>query len=192
MRTPLVIAPFVVALTVLIGCTHAPVAQTTSLQPVISVEEQPTMIRVVSRGSGREITPGIDIFADGRCVVRRFDGQELERRLRADEVRSLLQFFEPEGLFSISDASIEHAIDRELEPIRTELPGGGVRISSRGRVLVTDSNHTRIFARTDSESVRISRYALDSELEHYRTVTELRTVQRCVQRVYDVAGQIGW
>ena len=93
---------------------------------------------------------------------------------------------------SISDASIERAIDRELEPVRTQLPGGGVRVSSRFRVLVADSNHTRILARTDSKTVRISRYALPSELEHYQTVTELRTVQRCVQRVYDVAGKIGW
>jgi len=30
------------------------------------------------------------------------------------------------------------------------------------------------------------------ELEHYQTVTELRTVQKCVQKVYDVAGKIGW
>ena len=150
------------------------------------------MIRVISQRSGREITPGIDIFADGRCAVRTFQGEELEKRLPAGEVRSLLEFFEREGLFSISDAAIERAIDRELEPVRTELPDGGVQVSSRGRVAVTDSNHTRIAARTDSKSVRISRYALDVELEHYRTATELRTVQRCIERVYEVAGKIGW
>ena len=150
------------------------------------------MLRVISRRTGQPLTPGIDIFADGRCLLRRFDGQEVEKRLRPADVRSLLQLFEREGLFSISDESIERAIDRELQPVRTELPDGGVQVSARGRVAVTDSNHTRIFARTDSQRVKISRYALDSELEHYRTVAELRTVQRCVQRVYDVAGKIGW
>ena len=146
------------------------------------------MIRVTSRRSGQEITPGIDIFADGRCLVRRFDGQELEKRLHVGEVRSLLQFFESQGLFSISDASIERAIDRELEPMQI----GGVRVGSRSRVLASDASYTRISARTGSKSVRISRYALASELEHYQSVTGLRTVQTCVQRVYDVAGKIGW
>src|SRR6266850_1951744 len=84
----------VLAFTALVGCTHAPVAQTGSPQPVISVEEEPTMIQVTSQRSGRVITPGIDIFADGRCLVRRFDGQELEKRLRVGKVRSLLQVFE--------------------------------------------------------------------------------------------------
>jgi hypothetical protein len=192
MRTPHIIASFAVALTMLIGCADVPVAPTVSVEPVISVEEQPTMLRVISRRTGQPLTPGIDIFADGRCLLRRFDGQEVEKRLRPADVRSLLQFFEREGLFSISDDSIDRAIDRELQPVRTELPDGSIHVSSRGPVLVTDSSHTRISARTASQRVKISRYALHSELEHYRTVTELRTVQRCVQRVYDVAGKIGW
>src|SRR6267143_614379 len=74
----LCLGALVLAFTALVGCTHAPVAQTASPQPVISVEEEPTMIQVTSQRSGQVITPGIDIFADGRCLVRRFDGQELE------------------------------------------------------------------------------------------------------------------
>ncbi|MEW6307104.1 MAG: hypothetical protein AB1705_26875 [Verrucomicrobiota bacterium] len=189
MRTSRLIMVFAVAVAAFAGCRNTPIAKTAA-QPVISVAVRPTMIRVISQRSGTDITPGIDIFADGRCAVRTFRGEEITKRLRVGEVDSLLVFFEREGLFSVSDATIERAIDRELEPVRTELPGGGFRVSMRGRVLVTDSNHTRIVAQKDSKSVAISRYALNSELEHYRTVTELRTVQRCVDRVYEVAGKI--
>ena len=178
-----------VAVATFAGCRNAPIAKRPT-QPVISVTVRPTMFRVISQRSGREITPGIEIFADGRCAIRSFGGEEFEKRLRVGEVDSLLEFFEREGLFAISDASIERAIDRELEPVRTELPDGGVQWATRGRVLVTDSNHTKIVAQKDSKRVAISRYALDAELEHYRTVTELRTVQRCVERVYEVAGKI--
>lgn len=176
----------------LVGCKQTAVTQTTTTRPVISVEERPTMVRVVSQRSGADITPGIDIFPDGRCMVRTFRGEELERKLRPSDVRGLLEFFDRQGLFSISDESIERAIDRELEPVRTELPDGGVRFSSRGRFLASDSSHTRIAAHTPSKKVDISRYALHLELKHYRTVTELRTVQSCVERVYQVAGKIGW
>jgi hypothetical protein len=181
-----------VVATALVGCKNATVAPTTAAQPVISVAERPTMIRVISQRSGAEITPGIDIFADGHCRVRTFRGEELEQRLRPSDVHDLLDFFDRQGLFSISNESIERAIDRELQPIRTELPDGSVSLSMRGRAAVVDANHTRIAARTSSKKVDISRYALDSELEDYRTVAELRTVQRCVQRVYEVAGKIAW
>jgi hypothetical protein len=190
MHSPLIIASFAVVLTALAGCRHAPVAQTASSQPVISIEQRPTMFRVMSQRSGREITPGIDIFADGRCSVRTFGGEELERSLRRSDVRQLLEFFDRQGLFTISEDSIERAIDRELQPVRTELPDGGVSVSSRGRVATVDGTHTRIAAHTSTQKVEISRYAMHSELEHYRTVTELRTVQRCVERVYEVAGKI--
>jgi len=144
------------------------------------------MIRVISRESGRDITPGVEVFADGSCRIKTVEGDEYTTKLERSTVRGLLSFLEREGLFSISDESIERAIDRELQPVRTELPGGGVSFTSRGRVFVTDSAHARISARAGTNSVRISRYALESEIEHYRTVTELRTVQRCIQRVYDV------
>ena len=148
------------------------------------------MIRVVSQRSGVDITPGIDIFADGHCVVRTFQGQELERKLQPSAVCGLLDFFERQGLFSISDESIERAIDRELQPVRKELQDGGFTVATRWRMVVVDSSYTRIAAQTLSKKVEISRYALHSELEHYRTVTELRTVQQCVERVYEVAGKI--
>src|SRR6266516_38874 len=103
MRTSPTILLLAVAMADLVGCTHSPVTKATSTQPVVSVKERPTMIRVISRRSGMEITPGIDIFADGRCVVRTFRGEELERKLEPSDVRRLLKFFDRQGLFSISD-----------------------------------------------------------------------------------------
>ena len=148
------------------------------------------MFRILSQHSGQQITPGVEIFADGRCIVRNFQGEEFKKRLHASEVDKLLMFFEREQFFSLSDASIKHAIDRELEPVYTELTDGEAWMSIRGPVIVIDSNYTKIAARTHSKSVEISQYALDSELDCHPTVTELRTLKRCIDRVYEVAGRI--
>ena len=172
MHTSRAIVLLAVATTALVGCRHTTFTRTATTRPVM------------------DITPGIDIFADGHCVVRTFQGQELERKLQPSAVCGLLDFFERQGLFSISDESIERAIDRELQPVRKELQDGGFTVATRWRMVVVDSSYTRIAAQTLSKKVEISRYALHSELEHYRTVTELRTVQQCVERVYEVAGKI--
>jgi hypothetical protein len=190
MRTSPSITLLAIAVMAFVGCRHAPVIETHATEAVISVEERNTIFRVISPQSGKEITPGVDIYADGRCVVRTSDGQEFEKKLQSADIRRLLKFFDHQGLFSISDESIERAIDRELEPVRTELPGGGVMVSTRGRVCVVDASFTRIAARTPAKEVDIWRYALKVELDEYRTVTELRTVQRCIERVYDIARKI--
>ena len=68
---------------------------------LISVYERPTMFRVVSKTSGRDIVPGIDIYVDGQCSVRRFDGTELQKRIKPSELSALLGFFDESGFFPI-------------------------------------------------------------------------------------------
>ncbi len=53
----------------------------TVAQPVISVSERPPYGLVVSRKSGKEIIPDIDLYADGRWVDVRDPGvlAELEK-----------------------------------------------------------------------------------------------------------------
>lgn len=173
-----------------IGCSHTRVAQGDRHEPIISVSEKSRMFYILAKNSGEVIVPGVDIFSDGRCIVRNFDGEVIEKKLSASKVRDLMDFFSREGLFDISTASIDRAIDRELQPIVTELPGGGSMTSSRGRVLVVDGSVTCLAVRTLAKQVEISRHALSCELKEYQTVVELRAVDRCIKRVYQVAGNI--
>ena len=147
------------------------------------------MIRVVSKRSGMDITPGVDVFTDGRCLVRTFDGDELQRRISPADVDRLLGYFEEQRLLTLTDDIIDRSIEQQLQPKREELPGGGVRVGFPSRHYVTDCNYTSIAVRTAAQTSRIERYALSHEIEWYPQVAELQTVQQCVQRVYDVIGQ---
>lgn len=192
MKTVTVSLTALVALTVasFVACSHAPILHVSADQPVISVEERLVIPPVTSRRSGRSMNPGIDIFADGRCAIRKFNGSELEKRLSPANVRGLLEFFENEGLFSVSNASIERAIDRALTPATEKSSDGNLRVPIRLRAKISDCTETFISARNGAGSVQISRYALCFEVTEYPTVAELRTVQKCVDRVYDIVGRI--
>ena len=150
------------------------------------------MLRVISKRSGKDIIPGVHIFADGHCQVRTFDGHEFHRWISPSEVERLLRYFEEQHLVSLTDAIIEQSIEQQLQPKREELPGGGVRVSYPSWHYVTDCNYTSIAVRTDTQRLRIERYALSHQIEWYPQVAELQIVQRCVQRVYDVLGQKLW
>jgi hypothetical protein len=84
-----------------------------------------------------------------------------------------LRFFEGEGLQSISNELLERRIN-DAYPFK--------------RVFVVDSHETRINVQDGTRSVRLSRYALDMELEYYPDVKELRTIQNCVDRVDETVG----
>jgi len=129
---------------------------------VTLVYERPTFIRVVSKATGKEITQGIDIYEDGRCFVRRVDGTELEKRVSPSTVAQLLTALEHNGFFSLSPWQI----DRKVEAAQ-RAPSGGYHI--RG---VTDCNFSGVFARTDSQTNVIERYALEHELKWYPEIRE--------------------
>jgi hypothetical protein len=191
MRKTHLITLLAIVATALVGCGHTPAKQMSAAEPVISVEESSRMFRVVFPHSGKDIIRGVHIFEDGRCMVYTDGGEELERKLRPSDVRGLLDYFDHQGLFSISNASIERAIGRDLlKPVRMELPDGGFSDMTRGRICVVDGSDTRISVCTRTEKVEICRHALREELQEYRIVTELRTVKRCIERVYEVAGKI--
>jgi hypothetical protein len=155
----------------LVGCRHATVPDTNQQQPVIKVEERSRMFRVISQRSGKPIVPGIDIFADGRCAVRTYNGEEVERFLLPKDVQVLLEFFEERGLYSISSDSIKRAIEKQF-----------VTNPETVHVVVIDGHEANIAARnSSSKQVEISCYALDDQLKNYSSVSELRTVKNCVE-----------
>ena len=130
------------------------------------------MFSIRSKRTGQPVVPGVLIYADGTCRVTTSDGDELTKAIKPSKVKELLGFFQREGLFSISDESI----DRHMKAVGAY------------RVVVVDASETRIVARQEGKSVRISRYALDLEIQYYPEVPELRAVQKCVERAYETVG----
>ena len=141
--------------------------------PVVSVEQTSDMFYIRSKKTGLHMTPGVDIFADGKCNVRTFHGAEFTKTITRSKLEELLHWLEGEGLFSISEDVIERRI-RETSPEK--------------RVVVVDSGYTRLAAQQGAQTVKLSRYALDAEIENYPEVSELRTIQKCVDRVYATVG----
>ena len=137
------------------------------------------MFQIISRQSRKPIVPGIDIFADGRCTVRTYGGEEVERFLLPQDVQALLEFFERQGLYSISNDSIKRAIEAQLATNHEIAP-----------VIAVDGSETRIAARALNKQVEVSCYVLELHIENYPAVIELRTVKTCVERVYEIAGRI--
>lgn len=138
------------------------------------------MSRVVSKISGREIVPGIDIYADGRCLIRRFDGTEPEKRVSPSEVSELLRFLDQSGFFGLSNFLIDSKVDAAQR-----LPGAGIKG-------VTDDYYTFICARTTSKTNDIERYAIDFELEWYPEIAELKVMRDAFRRIHEVVGETRW
>ena len=149
---------------------------------LISVYERPTMFRVVSKTSGRDIVPGIDIYVDGQCSVRRFDGTELQKRIKPSELSALLSFFDESGFFRLSALQMDSKVEAAHR-----LPSGGIHGHS-----VTDSSYIGVFARTQSKTNHIERYALDHELEWYPDIAELKLLGDVFRRVHEVVGEKRW
>jgi|KBSSwiStaDraftv2_1062776.scaffolds.fasta_scaffold211830_5 hypothetical protein len=137
------------------------------------------MFSVVSKTSGKYLVPGIDLYADGRCLIRRFDGTEREKRVAPSELSELLRFLDQSGFFGMSN----FLIDSKVKAAQI-LPGGGIRMRS-----VTDANFILISARTTSKTNRIERYALDEELEWYPEIAELKAMRDAFRRVHEVVGE---
>lgn len=104
------------------------------------------------------------------------------------DIRRLFAAFESEGLLDISDESIDRAIARERETIVKEMPNGDYVISGVPPLVVVDGETTRMIVRTSTSTLDISRYCLDDEVAHYKGVSELGAIWRCVRRVYEIAG----
>jgi hypothetical protein len=174
MRRSICLTLLAVAALATAGCCHTSTAAASKSKPVITVEERPAMYAVLSKRSGRPIIPGIDIFEDGRCVVRTFNGDESEKVLQKSDVQTLLDFFDQQDLFSISEESITGAVARQGQ-----------------FVVFVDGTTTRLAAREGARQFDVSRKCLNRELESYSpNVRELRAMVNCIEKVYEVAGRI--
>ncbi len=133
---------------------------------VIALSERPTHGLILSEATGELITPGIDVYANGRCIIRNLGGAETEKQISSAEVTKLLQAIDRSGFFELSSA----ALDARVKALQV---GRGIK----------GANHTAVFARVASKTNRIERYALDWELEWYPEMLELGVLRDVVMSV---------
>lgn len=159
--------------------------------PAISIQEWPTITRVYSKSSGAELLPGVELYNDGRCVLRTFRGEEIHKSFHRAAVVRLLKLWKRQGLFSISSDAIEKAksTERQRRTVVTDLPDGSFSIETPPiRTTPTDMVQMRITARTETETVLLSVNGLLWQIESFPAIREYRTMRRCVNEVYKVTG----
>jgi hypothetical protein len=143
---------------------------------VISLREMPTSLQVVSEKSGKTIFPGIDIYADGRCSIRRWNGTEFEHQISKETLAELLRKLQESGFFGLSTAEIDEALRRE------ESRQG--RMRSRGHQPVT-----KVVARTLTRTNSVEQYGIDWKLKTYPQVKEVGAFFDCMRHIHEAAGE---
>ena len=165
-----------VGVLILVGCrrqeqTALPSSLIADGKPAIRVHLEPTYVRVTSKATGANIIPGVDIYAGGGCIVRSFDGTEVESRISEQQLAILLRFFEAERILGLTDTTVDGALTRE-----TVGPG----------VFSTHQNYTRLVIRQPNVLTYVSRYDLANEIKSHPNCRELQAIQRCVDKIYEI------
>jgi len=147
-------------------------------QPAISVQLDLTGRRIISPQTGVDMIPGVDIYADGLCTIRRFDGTEAQRRISQCQIAALVRFFETERVLGLTDAAIEQAISSD---IRHQLE----QSNSVSMVGSTHQIRTQLVIRQPTLLTQVSRYGLSDEIKSHPSAWELVAVERCVGKIYE-------
>ena len=157
---------------VLNGCSRSNVVrESLSSVPenplVVSIKHESTMFEIRSKFTGKRISPGLEIYSNGRVTVCDFDGNETEKRLQLRDVQALLRSLEQAGLFSLSPGDIESSIEREnkLAPA------------------IVDGSYVSISAWSGEKSVSLKRYCLSEEVKAYPGVKQLQVMTNCLAKV---------
>jgi hypothetical protein len=140
---------------------------------VVSLNERPFW-QVTSKKTGATIDPGIDIYADGRCSIRRWDGTEIEHMVSKETIGELLRNLHQSEFFEMTTAELDEAISRE------QSREGTMRF-------ITDQAVTRIVARTPTRTNSVEQYAIDWKLRTYPKVEELGAFFECMRHIHKAA-----
>lgn len=181
------------------GCTAPNLAPTqreqpTSLtlandhRPAISVALQPAGRPVMSQESRLAIVPGIDIFPDGRCLVRRPDGSEQRKDIGRARVRELVEFFDDRGLFFLTNDALDARLS-EADVPQINVDRGGASVLYKLREAAPVNYRTGLQVRLEGMTVLLSRWDLDLELRWFPQVRELHIIRACVDKVFEAADE---
>ena len=181
------------------GCASRPLAPLqggtpTSLtlandhRPAISVVLQPAQQPVRSQKSGRTIVPGIDIFPDGHCFVRRLDGTETEKNIGVVGVRELVAFLDEQGFFFLSNDKLAARLE-EADVPQISVDRHGPAVFYKLREATPVNYRTALQVRLTGGTVLVSRWDLDLERHWFPQMRELHVLRACVDKVFAAAGE---
>ena len=157
-------------------------------RPAISVVMQPAGPAVRSKLTQRTLVPGIDIFPDGRCFVRRLDGTELAKNLGPADVRELVAFFDAQGLFFLSNDALEKRLE-EMDVPQIQVDRKGPSVLYKLREAAPVNYRTGLQVRLEGQTILLARWDLDLELRWFPQVRELRVIRACVDKVFAVTDE---
>lgn len=157
-------------------------------RPAISVVMQPSGPSVRSQRTQRTIVPGIDIFPDGRCLVRRLDGTEQEKSIGTAGVREMVAFFDEKGLFFLSDEAIEKRLEAMDVP-QIQVDRSGPSVFHKLRESAPVNYRTGLQVRLEGQTILLARWDLDLEIHWFPQLRELRVIRACVDKVFAVADE---
>jgi hypothetical protein len=144
---------------------------------VVSVSSEPTGLTVKSQKSGRKIIPGIDIYSDGRVLVRRYDGSEATKHIDRTAVETLLRSLDDTRFYKITEDSFNTEVNKANPPGEVE------------RIVVTDCPVWRIRTRNAGVTHSTKFYGLWEMAEHYPNIEQLKTLKGAILMVYSAVGE---
>jgi hypothetical protein len=146
-------------------------------RPVVSVSSEPTGLTVKSQKSGKKIVPGIDIYSDGRVIVRRYDGSEASKHIDKTAVETLLQSLDSLRFYKISEKSFDAEVNKSNPPGEVE------------RIVITDCPIWRIRTRDAGVIHSTKFYGLWEMAKYYPNIKELETLKDAILMVYLAVGE---
>ncbi|MCD6050552.1 MAG: hypothetical protein K0Q55_1955 [Verrucomicrobia bacterium] len=157
--------------------------------PVISISYESTYTYTVSKKSGQRITPGYDIFTDGRCSLRSADGDEITLKLSPEEVTGLVSFSKEQGFFSISNESLVKTLSSKTFEYVTNFNPNPLTvvevkvISVDGPAMEMHGEQVTVSIQDGTLKNSISRYNLHKEIKHYTNLTQFQIIGRCLGKI---------
>ena len=143
--------------------------------PVISVAYLTSARRFFSAVTEKQITPGIDIYSDGLVSIRRFDGTEQTKYIKAEHVQPLVDSLEKTKFYEISEDSFRAAVNK------SRADGASERIS------ITDLATTKISVRTGRTMHTTEFNGINEYAKEYPKIQQLKILRRAISMVYKAA-----
>jgi hypothetical protein len=144
---------------------------------VVRVSSEPTGLTVKSQKSGKKIIPGVDIYSDGKVIVRRYDGSEATKHIDKPAIEKLLRSLDSTKFYKVTEESFDGEVNKSNPPGEVE------------RIVVTDSVVWCIRTRNAGVTHSTKFYGLWEMAEHYPNIEQLKTLKDAILMVYSAVGE---
>lgn len=145
----------------------------------------------ISKKSSQRIILGYDIFTDGKCSLRSFEGDEITFNIPSEEVVNLVLFCKEQGFFSISNESLEKTLQpKTFQYVTNELSALSTIVevkilSMDGPAMEMHGDQVTVSIQDGTLKNSVSRYNLHKEINYHTNLTEFQIIGRCMNKIND-------